>query len=77
MCSSDLHYVENFVMANWRGLHRVKGEDRAEVSDGHDSHSMNRKDYDASGIQPPWGKLEEIDPAGGLPQPQRTLRRPR
>ncbi len=61
----------------YRGLFRIKGQNRAQVSDGDNSLEMTRKDYDANSIQPPWKDLEEIDPAGGLPQPQRPIPRPK
>jgi len=59
----------------WRGLFRVKGQDRAHVSDGDIGDVMARADYEAALISPPWDDLKEVDPDSGPPQPQRPLRR--
>lgn len=61
----------------YRGLFRIKGQNKAQVSDGDNSQEMSRKDYDAANIQPPWEDLKEVDPAGELPQPQRGIPRPK
>lgn len=60
-------------MAAWRGLFRVKGQDKAHVSDGDNTDTMNRQEYEEAMIQPAWKDLGEVDPAGGLPQPQKAL----